>query len=607
MLVRMLMNSLLMLLGVLAGSGRAAGLHPLTSAGSQEDQEKELIQMLDRVNQLSSLQNTTVCQECQTIATNVSYEAFLVIMAAEASKAAICNLILAKLEHMTVKDCIAILTDLGPIPLSVYNLLIKKNNGFICNFLLGACPYLEGDFRWVDTQALIQQILNSPKPSVAPDPPTPKPKAAPLKILHFSDAHLKLNYVVGSSADYNIWKSSACEFPVQSSSEPLAGKFGANLCDSPIAMFEAFLTYAQPMNPDIIVYTGDNNQHHMAYYKEFNKYNETKYISDRLAATFPKAKIVVNLGNTETAPEDHQFDTIDGTMNWTIQGAANAFSSSLPYNERLSMARNGTYYTDLAQYRLRFISLFSNVYDSENLYLFARTFDPTNAFSFLWSKLAEAESLNYKVIINMHAFPGVTIINQFAVLLNALVQRYSATILIVLTGHSHADTARFFTDVTGDVTGLSFSAVSLTKNFGGNGFKLYQYDSDNAVLLDFSEYVFNIVAGNIPPNPQIWALNYKFTTTYNLPDMSLPSIKQWAANIKSNTHHSASIYNNNLINFQPKPYDMTKREIEEVVCDMMPTTEEFFKCMVRVDPRYVVNKLIITSMLYGEYFTVAHH
>ena len=88
-----------------------------------------------------------------------------------------------------------------------------------------------------------------------------------IKVVQFSDAHMDMEYTVGTVA--NCDQSYCCrpESTRSESQEKLAGKFGMKneRCDPPRATFESVLDQVIGQKPDLVFWTGDNTPHDDPY------------------------------------------------------------------------------------------------------------------------------------------------------------------------------------------------------------------------------------------------------------------------------------------------------------------------------------------------------
>ena len=553
---------------------------------------------------LGKIKRFDSCSECQFFESVLAKTGMVTLMVSQFQKAQTCRFLLSMLKVTIVdeKTCVHLLGQMSKVPQVLLEKLVVKNKGYICYVLLDICPASTSTITWFNSENYIDYIRSLPK--IQPETPKTASPKNELKILHFSDAHIKLRYVEGAASVSSNDRWAACETNPASPSDPVAGHFGDPNCDAPTQLFQAFLSYAKTVNPDVIIYTGDNNDHNMLHYQNHNLMTETHFIGKSLREAFPNAVIVPTLGNIETAPQDHQFDFISGSMSWVLNAAANAYAPLLTKDQTQSMAKNGYFSSELPEYNLRVISLFSALFDSMNFFLFARTFNPNNVMDFVLQNLRDAESKGQKVILTAHVPAGSNSISQFSKVMGAIVERYSDTILAFFTGHLHRDSINFYTQLKNDntVTAPTFTVASLSPQ--GNAvpsFRVWNYDVEKKILADYTQYKFDLQTANQLKDANQWSLSYQFTEVYQVPDASLESLQTLKNRFATNEAFATSKYLGLKNSYKPVEQTINPSSLALSNCDFLYDSKKIYECIKALNPKQKMSLFGISAIMYPDF------
>jgi hypothetical protein len=536
----------------------------------------------------------------------------------------------SEISKMTLEQCVYLLGQMLYIPNELVERLLIRNSGILCYLFMEICPYTQSTVQWYNSAALIQQILDIPRPKQVEKRRYEQKVESDLRnvrILHFSDVHLKLKYREGASADVKKYGLNNCQNITHERVGPKAGMFGDQNCDLPYSLFDALVNSSQTFHPDIIIYTGDNNDHNVANYDvKDNNFTETKMIADSLREAFPDAIIVPTLGNIETAPLDHQFDHLSGSTNWALKGAAQAYASLLTKEQTLSLQENGFYAVEIKKFNLRILSLMSSLYDSSNAFMVARTPNPNKIFSFLWDNLIDAEKKGEKVFVISHIPPSGEMVSQFENILAAFYERFEDTIVQHFSGHNHHDMMSFFTVpvnttardnlktpreqvLSNTIPGLRrvtvpvsiAGAVSPLNNISPT-YRIWLYDSVDGMLKDYDEFKFRLDQANQFHSKFEWAYFYTFTKAYGLSDASKESYTILRDKMLTNNEDVLGIYVNIRSNFRWGKLSITPHQVALELCNLMTNAIKIVECIKLVDLDFVITPALIASLALKDYF-----
>lgn len=120
--------------------------------------------------------------------------------------------------------------------------------------------------------------------------------------MHISDLHPDLFYTEGSPVDCT--EPVCCRNNVTSkpNSTRKAGYWGSiGSCDLPIQTFDVFLDEVRRINPDAIIWTGDNTPHDIWQQTQSYNLNFTIMLSEKIRAV-SNATVIAAMGNHESWP-----------------------------------------------------------------------------------------------------------------------------------------------------------------------------------------------------------------------------------------------------------------------------------------------------------------
>lgn len=143
-----------------------------------------------------------------------------------------------------------------------------------------------------------------------------------IKALHISDLHPDLYYTAGAAAKCSepvccrsnvtmkmslreimnkVENGEHLEVKGENAADP-AGYWGSlNSCDLPIQSFQLFLKEVSAINPDLIIWTGDNTPHDIWQQSQSYNLNFTIMLSEKMRKA-SKARVIGAMGNHESFP-----------------------------------------------------------------------------------------------------------------------------------------------------------------------------------------------------------------------------------------------------------------------------------------------------------------
>ncbi len=135
-----------------------------------------------------------------------------------------------------------------------------------------------------------------------------------VKIMHISDLHPDFFYQVGSEAKCDepiccrTGNSSASQLTVDTTMA--AGYWGSLAkCDLPMQTFDLFLSEVKAINPDFIIWTGDNTAHDIWAQSQSYNINFTTILTQKLKS-ITNATIIPAMGNHESYPVNvYEYDS----------------------------------------------------------------------------------------------------------------------------------------------------------------------------------------------------------------------------------------------------------------------------------------------------------
>ena len=331
---------------------------------------------------------------------------------------------------------------------------------------------------------------------------------------------------------------------------------GARGIDTPDALLEASLkaAHAQQPHPLFVTVSGDLMAHQFdcrfhtlapeatpADYSAFAA-KTVAFVALRLRQTFPGTPIYLALGNNDSGCKDYDEDPNSAYLQADGQSfAADAITPANSAAIKAEFSHYGDYNITLPIPHTRLIVL-QDIFESKKYTTCdgTKTDDPTNAqTTWLHTQLTNARTAHEHVWIMAHIPPGIDAYTTFTKGRNvcagqkaemflssedlaSVLTDFPDTIRLALFGHTHMDELRVYTSPDG--TPIPGKLVpSITPVNGNNpAFTIAEVDPRTATLKDYTVFAATKPATwDIAPT---WHKEYRYSTTYNLPDLSGPSL-----------------------------------------------------------------------------------
>lgn len=264
-----------------------------------------------------------------------------------------------------------------------------------------------------------------------------------------------------------------------------------------------------------------------------------------LKVTDSYARMARTLGTVYGTPGNHETHPTNAFPPFTINSEARWIYDLLSTTwsrwigaEAASTARDrGRYSIRHPGTNLRIISLNTNMYYTQNYWLYQRTMDqdPDGQIAWLAAELDAAERASERVYLLGHMPLGDH--NAFrdqSNYLDQLVVRYSDTIAAMFFGHTHFDQFQISYSRYGPSAGrraedarvVSYIGPSLTPTSGMPSFRAYLVDPDTFAVLDVETYMSDMSDPTFQTAGPRWRKLYSAKETYGAlvqPPLSDPS------------------------------------------------------------------------------------
>jgi len=210
-------------------------------------------------------------------------------------------------------------------------------------------------------------------------------KSELMKILVFTDAHLDFGYMEGKSTRCNFTSCCRVDSGDPIKPEEAAGPYGhVGLCDIPTKTVDSFLDQLEKINPDLVLWLGDNPAHDTYEQRKETHLNALNYISKGILKRY-KGPVYFVTGNHDGLP-DGQFDVHGNRSQWILDGfskvAENWYSQEGIFIEKIiiktgieNVKKYGRFSELVKGTKLRIIGLNNFVMDFTNTFLFSNVTD----------------------------------------------------------------------------------------------------------------------------------------------------------------------------------------------------------------------------------------
>ena len=396
------------------------------------------------------------------------------------------------------------------------NAFIRITNSENFCYTLGICP--EGQL-CEDTYDYAIRLLKD-------KPNKQKEKidgSSTLKMVQVTDIHYDQRYVENGT----IYCSTplCCHEQASKYSRIKSGKFGSLLnCDTSLNTLKSFVQAANNLNPDLIIWTGDNAEHDNWNSTQEEVYAATKAIKNEIDEVFQhRIPVYPVIGNHEVYPNDIWKSGDEGIFKELADIYKDYFFEDQAYE---SFSKYG-YYTELhPNTNLRIVALNCLYCDAVNYHLLGTNYtEAKKEFIWLEEVLRQAEKNGEYVYILDH-FPinGEFTLFECSKRLRALFDRFDYIIRGYFSGHNHYDdiapVRRYFEPRP--IININYIAPSLTSNEVGGvnpSFRQYIIDSKTKNVIDYEQYRLNLTDANLKGVAE-WTLSHKATELFNVSDLS---------------------------------------------------------------------------------------
>lgn len=383
----------------------------------------------------------------------------------------------------------------------------------------------------------------SPKPKDAREP---EPSGETVRVLHISDFHVDLDYVVGSEA--NCTQTQCCnqrsknpDMAYNQVLEP-AREFGEYYCDAPVSLLESTMDNIKMVDEELddegfefAIFTGDMIDHEEARFQTFENAVESEKVSyEAMKNSLPDIPFYITLGNHDSYPFGQIAQEKSGFENrfsWNTEMAESLWSK---YNwlKNDSQSISSSHYAAFAvtppgfQNRLKVISLNANFWYIYNYYNFWNTSDPdpSGMFRFLSDELLASEKLGQRVWVIAHIPVGGSLSNSLpgpSQVLYQILERFSPHVIAgTFFGHTHRDEFQvlYANNGTGEPLMTAFLDESVTPYKDKNpGWRYYDIDASTFSVVDIHHYYTDLAAQSASVNTTglAWQYGYSARATYD--------------------------------------------------------------------------------------------
>lgn len=342
------------------------------------------------------------------------------------------------------------------------------------------------------------------------------------KVLQVTDIHLDMEYKEGTVANCNL--PLCCRelrdddlVPVK---QILAGFYGTTgKCDANIETVKAFASKAKELNPDYIMFTGDNIAHSVWLVTQEEVIKATRMQIEAIQEKFGMdTPIYPAIGNHERAP----VDEFHGEESELLYGLADIFKPYLT-KEAYETFRKFGYYSMIVKDNLRIVSINCLLCDSMNFYLLYDYKQTKAMFTWLEKVLSDAEK-NGEIVHIMNHIPMQSSQHtiQCAWRLKILMDRYQNIIRGYFSGHSHSEYLsmihEYYNETTPTHVNYICSGLTTYSEYQPS-FRIYLVDKEELYVQDYIQYRMNLIESNEKREP-VWFIPYNATDLFNVTSLN---------------------------------------------------------------------------------------
>jgi sphingomyelin phosphodiesterase len=428
--------------------------------------------------------------------------------------------------------CLGAVLEFGPILID--NLVLRE---FDPTYVCGNINLCEKIVQEQSIETFIKQVLAD-----KPKTPIPSPTGrSTYTVLQVADVHVDLEYAEGSNAFCNEPFCCRAENGMATNATDGALYWGTlSDCDIPFRTVEQMIQFvAENLNPDIVLWTGDNISHDVWHQSIATQTVNTYNITMAMQQGWPNYTIIPQFGNHECFPAD-QFDVFDNTTAWLTDRLSGIWSEWFDDPAAFeSFTMYGYYSKEIAGKNLKVITLNTQACDAINFYLIRDPYDPLDQLEWFRQELYASEALNQSVWVIGHIPSGDFYCDsRWSARYKAVVDRFAHIIRGQFFGHTHNDQFEAQTSyIDGSPIGVAFIAPSLTTFSNLNpSFRIIEIDTDTNLPVNLYQYRLNLSYWNTNiTGPLQWDLAYTQLEEYNMTDMSFQSFYNLGQQLAQNS------------------------------------------------------------------------
>ena len=210
--------------------------------------------------------------------------------------------------------------------------------------------------------------------------------------------------------------------------------------------------------------------------------------------------------------------------------------------------KKGGYYTELIHSGLRLIALNTNIYYNRNKFVNLTDPDPAGQFAWLKKQLQLARQNNELVYVAGHVPPGnMTSTENFYRVFNKpfinAFEGYHDIIVASFWGHLHIDWWTFIgkLGVSGKYHPAFLVSTLASKTNSDPSFRLFEYDSESFVILDYTTFYMNLSEANLK-GKITWKKLYSAAKDFDVTVLSANNMFMEFTKMKNNDKEFKKVY-----------------------------------------------------------------
>ena len=410
--------------------------------------------------------------------------------------------------------CNTYISKYGPVFIDSF-ILRAGNEENLCH-KLGFCP--EGEETEDTYDYAIRLLKDKPKNKKREGVDYSAPT---LKMIQLTDIHLDTKYIENGTVYCD--EPVCCREPASTYSRKKSGKYGfLGRCDASVELLESFMDKAYELNPDFIIWTGDNSPHNSKNASQNDNYEASIIVKNMLDEKFKnEIPIYPALGNHEKYPSDLYI----GDEAELLENYAQIFKDYFYEEQAFETFRKYGYYTEkYKDTNLRIVVLNCLLCDTWNFYIIGGRHEAAKK-EFIWLEevLRQAEKNGeYVYLIDHFPINSNFQLTECAQRLRALLDRFDYIIRGFFSGHTHLDDispVRTYFEPK-PIININYIAPPLTTYPGRNpSFRQFILDSNTKNVIDYQQYRLNLTDANLKREAN-WYIVYNATQMFKVNDLT---------------------------------------------------------------------------------------